>query len=257
MWDKKKRPKSPLREQPLRHAGQSLQDEINRVLDEKVFFDLTFVTAIIVVTGFQWYLYFYPQTKPPIAVTILTAVICTFLIFRMLRSLRAVKQLKLGRHGERIVAEVLEELRVRGFGVLHDVPGDKFNLDHVVFSPHGIYVVETKTINKPAPDAQVNYDGTRVLVAGRQPTRDPIIQVKSAARWLQEMLKASTGKAFPVRGVVVYPGWYVESRAGNKAEVWVLNPKALADFIIHQPQLLQPDDVQMALFHVSRISRTG
>lgn len=256
MWDKKKGPKSPLREQPLRHAGQSLQDEREVILD-RLFFDLTYMASLVVFTGFLWLLYYFPQTRPPVVATILAAVICAFLVLRLSRSLRAIKQLKLGRQGERIVAEVLEGLRVRGFGVLHDVPGDKFNLDHVVFSPHGIFVVETKTISKPAPDAQVSYDGTRVLVAGRQPTRDPIVQVRSAARWLQDMLKASTGKAFPVRGVVVYPGWYVESRAGNRSEVWVLNPKALAEFIVHQPQLLPPDDVQMALYHVSRITRTG
>jgi hypothetical protein len=58
---------------------------------------------------------------------------------------KRIKELRLGRDGEKIVAEQLECLRESGAQVFHDVPGDGFNLDHVVISNHGIYAIETKT----------------------------------------------------------------------------------------------------------------
>jgi hypothetical protein len=39
----------------------------------------------------------------------------------------------------------------------------------------------------------------------------PVIQVNSASTWLQNTLKASTGKTFTVKPVILFPGWFVES----------------------------------------------
>jgi hypothetical protein len=48
--------------------------------------------------------------------------------------------------GERAVGQFLEEkLRPLGYHILNDLPGDGFNLDHVIIGPTGIYCVETKT----------------------------------------------------------------------------------------------------------------
>jgi hypothetical protein len=116
--------------------------------------------------------------------------------------------------------------------------------------------VETKTISKPGPDAQVVFDGERVTVAGHAPKRDPVRQAAAEAAWLRRTLEESTGRVFPVRGVVAYPGWWVERTNREKvAEVWVLEPKALPSFIEHAPELISPDDVAMAAFHLSRYVR--
>jgi hypothetical protein len=137
-----------------------------------------------------------------------------------------VRALKLGRDGERCVGQFLERLREGGAQVFHDVPGDRFNLDHVIISPHGIYAVETKTLSKPWPKAKILVDGDAIQVAGKKPDRDPVVQVTAAARWLEVMLAESTGKRFAVRGVVVYPGWFVEQRS-DFGSVWVMEPKML------------------------------
>jgi hypothetical protein len=78
-----------------------------------------------------------------------------------------IRQLRLGRDGERAVGQFLERLRDGGGQVFHDVPGDGFNLDHVVISPHGRYVVETKTLSKPWPKATITVDGDSLRIAGR------------------------------------------------------------------------------------------
>ena len=179
-----------------------------------------------------------------------------WLIRRVLRVRARVRQLRQGRDGEMAVGQYLEGLREAGSRIFHDVPASNFNLDHVVVSIHGIFVVETKTITKPRPDAKVVYDGERVTVAGWEPDRDPVRQAAAEADWLARLLKESTGRLFPVRGVVVYPGWWVDqTNKQRRREVWVLEPKALPAYIEHAPATLTPDEVAMAAFHLSRYIR--
>jgi len=135
------------------------------------------------------------------------------------------------------------------------VPGEGFNLDHVVISTHGIYAIETKTQTKPSPKARVIVNGDSLTVAAYAPDRNPIEQVTAAARWLERRLHQSTGKRFFVRGVVVFPGWFVEQR-GARGDVWVLEPKALPAFIENAPVMIAPSDVTFAADHLSRYVRS-
>ena len=48
--------------------------------------------------------------------------------------------------------------------VYHDIPGNNFNIDHVVVGPNGVFAVETEGRSKPnrgrgQSDATVVYDG--------------------------------------------------------------------------------------------------
>jgi hypothetical protein len=243
--------KSPLNENPLLHPGQWLDEEINRVIDNDILVYSVYIVLSLAFAALLWVQYLFPSESSPVGFTLLAAIACAYSIRKIISARKVLAQLRLARDGEKTVGQSLEELRAHGYGVLHDVPGDKFNLDHVIFTPHGIFVVETKTFSKSDKNAKVTFDGKELLVAGRQPTRDPIVQVKAAAHWLQDLLKQSTGKSFPVRGVVVFPGWFVESKS-NKSDVWVLNPKALQSFISNEPKVLAETDVHLAVFHVSR-----
>jgi hypothetical protein len=147
----------------------------------------------------------------PVLFTCVALVACIIAALRVWRIRGRLRQLRLGRDGERCVAQFLERLRDGGGQVFHDIPAVGFNLDHVIISPHGIYAVETKTFSKPFPRAAITVEGDALLVAGRRPDRDPIEQAKSAARWLADLLEATTGKKFPARGVVVFPGWFVDN----------------------------------------------
>jgi hypothetical protein len=50
------------------------------------------------------------------------------------------------------------------------------------------------------PRAAITVEGDSLLVAGREPDRNPIEQVQGCARWLVNLLEATTGKKFAVRG---------------------------------------------------------
>jgi len=98
-------------------------------------------------------------------------------------------------------------------------------------------------------------NGDALLVAGRALDRNPVLQVAAAARWLEGLIEQSTGKQFKVRGVVVFPGWYVEQRS-PRGDVWVLEPKALPAFIEQERAQSAPADVSLAAYHLSRYVRT-
>ncbi len=160
---------------------------------------------------------------------------------------RKAAQLKLGRDGERAVAQYLEVHREPGWRLLNDIPAGRFNVDHVLIAPQGVFVLETKTRSKPAKgNAEVTYNGQRVLVDGFAPDRDPIVRARAIRDWVRDTLRETTGRSIGVKGVVVYPEWYVrQSEDWWKPEVWVLNEKALPKLLIHQPIVLKDEDIAL------------
>jgi hypothetical protein len=246
---------SPLKIKPLRLPGQGVDDEIVHLRENALMDHLFAAGCVLLLASMEWFGYLTHSGRHPFAFTVLAVATLGYVAPRIWNLKKKIKELKLGRDGEKIVGEHLERMRERGAQVLHDVPGEGFNLDHVVISTHGIYAIETKTRTKPSSKARVVVDGDSLTVAGYAPDRNPIEQVTAAARWLETRLQESTGKRFFVRGVVVFPGWFVEQR-GQRGDVWVLEPKALPAFIDSAPAMIAPTDVALAADHLSRYVRS-
>jgi hypothetical protein len=176
-----------------------------------------------------------------------------YAFWRFKKAKKRIQQLNLGCVGEEAVGQYLEEkLRPMGCQVFHDICGDTFNVDHVVVGPTGVFTIETKTITKPASGKHsVVFDGEKITVNGFNPDRDPIVQAKAEASWLCELLESSTGKKFPVKPVVLYPGWYVEN-VSEITDVWVLNDNALPTFIRNARNHVAPEDISLITFHLKR-----
>jgi len=247
---------SPLKEKPLRLPGESVDREIDHWINDDFLGPVIGAGSFCLIAFLEWYGYLTQSPRRPYLFTVVAAVALAYAGWRFFVVRRKVGNLRQGRDGERVVGQFLERLRAVGGQVFHDIPGDGFNLDHVVISTHGIYAIETKTWSKPWPHARVVVDGDTLTVAGEVPDRNPIGQVSSCVRWLERQLKESTGKKFFVRGVVVFPGWFVEQR-GSRGEVWVLEPKALPAFIEKAPEMIGPSDVALVAFHLSRYVRSG
>lgn len=246
---------SPLKEKPLRLPGQTEDDKIIR-LREGALMDHLFVAAcVFVLAWMEWFGYLTHSARHPVVFTAVAVATVAVVAWRILKLRKKVKDLMLGRDGEKVVGQQLEGLREGGAQVFHDIPAPGFNLDHVVISPHGIYAIETKTRSKNGPKERVVVEGDTLTVAGHVPDRHPIEQVTGAARWLENELKKSTGKRFFVRGVVVFPGWFVEQR-GPRGDVWVLEPKMLPGFIGNAPAMIATADVALAAYHLSRYVRS-
>jgi hypothetical protein len=200
-------------------------------------------------------------TRPPVmfaAASVILAIALAWAAPRMLWAYRQLRHLRLARDGERAVAECLDIIRDDGAYVLHDLVGEGFNVDHVVVGTQGVFVIETKTISKPMDrPARIVFDHDQVTVGGFRPDRDPIAQARAQASWLKATLQDMTGRVYPVRPVVVYPGWFVERLPNAVPDVWVLEPKALRAFIAHEPQFLPKPDVRLIVNRLKYLARSG
>jgi hypothetical protein len=248
--------RSPLKEKPLRYAGQSLDEIID---DKAINVFAWFVSAgfVVILAISDWIRYLYPRpaTKPWV-ITIIVSIIVVWAITKIVVSVKEIYRLRMARDGEKLVGEGLQELIKQGATVFHDVQGGKFNIDHVVVSQHGIFLIETKTYSKPVKkDAVITHDKSNIYVDGFPVQRNPIDQVNALSKWLQELLQKSTGSKFYIKPVILFPGWYTEKVKGGE-EIWILNPKALPNFLVNEPIRLKESDVYLVAFHLSRYIRT-
>lgn len=255
MFKNKRDRHSPLKETPLRYAGQSLDEEMERVTGRVMEYCLL-PLLMIVMAGYEWSRWYFHVPYQPWFLTLVAILLGVYSTIRIIPLLRLKRNLEQGRDGERSVGQQLETLHAQGFKVLHDIPSGRGNVDHILIGPKGIFTIETKTISKPEGQAEIHYDGNVVVVNGIAPDRNPIVQAKAESWWLHGLIEERTGKSFFVRPVVVYPGWYI-SKQPQGAEVWVLNEKALPLFLDKEEVRLQPEDVELAYACLSHYVRSS
>lgn len=250
--------KSPLKNKPLRSPGQSLDERIRQLVDDSAFAFVLVPGFFVVVAILEWYRWYFRLPPNPIVWSVLAVLAITISAVVLPRRRKEVARLRLGRDGERAVGQYLERLRSDGAQVFHDIPGEDFNIDHVLITASGIYLIETKTYSKPAKgEAVVVFDGESLAINRRNLTTAPVVQAKAGSHWLSKILEESTGKHFTVRPVLLFPGWFIQPTAEAKtSDVWVLNPKALPSFIENSRTQLNPEDQKLAAFHLSRYIRT-
>jgi hypothetical protein len=248
--------RSPLKARPLRNPGQYLDEEIDRITNDQLivyFLALAFLLALTVV---EWVAVWFRVPRRPWVYTAMAAIalVVWYLYFRRVRC--RLRALKLGRDGERAVGQFLDGLRESGARIFHDIPGERFNVDHVVICQKGILAIEAKTWSKRGDNAKISVRDGVLRKDGSAVDRNPIGQVEAIAAWLKKVLQESTGKSLPVRPVLLFPGWFVESLdAAMKERLWMLEPKALPAWIDHEPVRLSDGDVALAAFHLSRYVR--
>jgi hypothetical protein len=133
-----------------------------------------------------------------------------------------------GLKAELFAAQELNRLMAQGCTVLHDIPADGFNLDHVVIGPKAVYLVETKSVRKPAKTHEdghkLRYDG-ETLHFPHFASKRPLQQARRQAEWLRAYLHSTLRSNFPVVATVALPGWWIDSpRSLPSDAVRVFNP---------------------------------
>ena len=237
--------RSPLdRSMPLRAAGQSITDEIDSIKDDKLLMPLLAAAMAFVLAGMEWVRYFNNSKPSPYLFTAFAIVTFAYLAYKIPKLKSDLKQLKLGRDGERAVAHYLEELRAYGFTVFHDVPSGDANVDHIIIGTKGVFTIETKTMQKPLRgDCKVNVKNGFIYANGNRLPRNPLTQAKAQANWLKNFLVESKFDIDFVCPVVAFPGWFVEKFEFNTEKAWVVEPKQLRPKIQMQPELHSPEQV--------------
>jgi len=137
------------------------------------------------------------------------------------------RRYRLGYEGEIAVGQELNQHMRDGFYVYHDFFIDKFNIDHIVVGPSGVFAIETKARSKPtsagpAPDYKVKYDGKSLQFPNGTDVQ-AIEQTKRQAEWLSKWLRSAVGERISIRPVLALPGWWVDRTASGG--IPVINPK--------------------------------
>lgn len=232
-WDARSGLRSPIENRRIHGAGEQLRKRIHEQTVEIVRFLLTlFLIGPYLFAG--WALQKVDWDRASFGASeslyVIGAVaISAWAIRRLIAHGAERRQAIAGLRAELFTAQELNRLLARGCSVVHDVPGDGFNIDHVVISPHAVYAVETKSVRKPRGGKQdeqfkVNYDGESL----RFPhfvTRAPVTQAKNQAQWLARYLRDTLQRPIYVTPSVALPGWWIDSaRPVRDCAVPVFNP---------------------------------
>ena len=227
-------PRTPLKEIIKRAPGQSAQELMDTIINDRVLAPALVAVSAVLIAAFEWYKTLWQMPPQPwlMSALALLAVGYAYLQFKKHRTLIA--QIRLGMEGEREVGQILSE-ELADAAVFHDIVCDGFNIDHCIVAPTGVFSVETKTRKKRGgAEEQIVYDGEKITVAGFEPERDAVVQAQANAKTLAKIIYDVTGQKVMVQPVVVFPGWWVNTTV-KKPAVWVLNPTRLLGFIRHEP----------------------
>lgn len=251
--------RSPLTRDLLRPPGTHLQQRI-----QDLQFDLTMWLACMLLSPLVTYSLhittsYFEGEKESIPRTVINVVIglgfMTFIAKKLYRTMADLQQHRLGLDGELATAEELNQLMLVGCRVFHDIPIDYGNIDHVVVSLSGVFIVETKMRGKP-----VGHDNAaRVIVDDkylRYPdvtTPLPMSQIETQTRWLSLHLASSVGESVPVEGMLALPGWYIDRQA--KSGLFVFNPRNCQKFFVLKRQVLSPKLVQQVAHQLEQLCR--
>lgn len=224
--------RSPLTEKLHYGPGEQLRRSLEKV-DEAISEALLLMVLVGPLMLCSWALPQVDWTKARFGINgwilaIFFVVVLVWTVRKLVRQFAERRRLRAGLDAELMTAQLLVPLASKGCQVLHDIPADGFNLDHVVIGTHAVYMVETKSRMKPGTgqrNAHVGYDGKRLHFPDHV-THRPLDQARHEARWLTKYLHEAVGESVRVLPVVALPGWYVDQRPGShEADVIVLNPK--------------------------------
>ncbi|HZZ95184.1 MAG TPA: nuclease-related domain-containing protein [Usitatibacter sp.] len=249
--------RSPLKAKALRNPGQWCEERRKQIFEQKLETPLLLFVGMVALTVAEFTRLYLKAPPQPFLYLAMTFGFLAFALVRMRKYLPEMRNLALAAEGEKAVGQFLERLRAEGYEILHDVPANGFNVDHAIVGPAGIFTIETKTWRKPrSGNARISFDGETLLVNGKRPHRDPIVQARAQASWLANEVEAGTGRRFAVRPVVLFPGWWIDSAEGAHRDVWVLEPKALPKFLENEGSTMEPEAVRLVAYHLSRYIRT-
>lgn len=229
LWDYRYRRRSPLQGRQLGHVpGQQLIERVAHHQDELTsgFFLMLFALPLMFMVWEAFRIDWQRLRFGVVEGMFVFGALALFLygLRDYVRHYKAREQAKDGLLAERMTGMQLNRLAAQGCIVMHDLPCEGFNIDHVVIAPRGVYAVETKSFRKPKGSAddshyKVGYNG-KVLRFPDFIEKDAVAQAERQAQWLRRTLKEVLGDDSPVIPAVALPGWLIE----NSEEVWMTAP---------------------------------
>lgn len=232
------RVRSPFDAHPLREPGQALRDRLDRAF-AGLFLNGALgpiVTLAPLVYGMGRMLFSREQDWIEWALYgLLSTALVLLFCFLLIRDYQRIRQLKLGLACELAVGQELERLihpEAHPYYVFHDIPADTYTIDHVAVTPHGVFVIETRARTRPfdangEEQNEVVVERERLRFPGWSERR-PLRKTRQASAWLSRWLARECQGEVPVKGVLVLPGWTVDTSEAPD-DLLVVSGEGLAD----------------------------
>jgi len=231
----------------LRLPGQSLEEKLEDIRDK--LFD-RFVKAIVLfVLGLIAIIIFHFSLFYEILLVVLFFVFFAYLIASNIKNIR---NIKLGRDGERSMAQYLNNLvrqtskEETNMYVYHDIvnKAKSYNIDHVIVTKKGIFIVETKTYRKdPNKKNEIMQKGNSLYKNDVKIDKDIYFQVQGQAKWLQSELKKKTGKTYEIIPIIAFIGWYVKAEKYDK--IYISSAKTINNIFENQYREIIYDEEEL------------
>lgn len=243
--------RSPLQGKKIANLpGQQLMARINKHSEEMItafmvmYLSLPIMLFAWAIGRVDWSRFRFGVTE--IAFLIAGMAVFAYGLWDYVRNLKAFLRAKEGQVAEQVTGQLLNRLIGPRCIVVHDVPCEGFNIDHVVIAPRCVYAVETKSFRKPRGSDdnshfKVAFDGTALRFPDFVDTK-AIEQARRQAQWLARYLRESLGQEIPVVPAVALPGWWIErTDAARRSDVRVFTPMGRgAEFLLDGEENLEP-----------------
>jgi hypothetical protein len=231
---RRNRRRGPLQDRRVGHLpGQQLLDRIQHH-DTEVLTAISVMFTSLPLMFMVWMTFRVPWLSLKIGIAEWIFVVCALGMFAWglrdyIRNYRARERARDGWIAERVTGMQLNRLVAQGCVVLHDVPADGFNIDHVVVAPRAVYAVETKSFRKPGKiggrdNYRVAFDGETLRFPDNANT-NAVEQAARYAGWLDKVLRQA-GFDVPVVPALALPGWHVDQvdDVWRRSKVKVFSP---------------------------------
>jgi hypothetical protein len=246
---------SPLGEIVFKSPGQSLIkkiDDLNQDIGPNM--ALCISVPLVLYASFISLLYFYQEVSGSLIIFLLAGIGSAATIKYLLKTLKLLKKRQLIQIEYESAAAVGQELNrfmLEGYHVYHEIPADRFNIDHLVVGRSGIFAVKTgaRPKYKPGNDLQaatVEYNG-KMLIFPDGDDYTIIDQAERQALWLSKWIGNATGEPVAARAIVALPGWLVKRTSADG--ISVVNREQFSSLFKHIKPRTLPDHMISRIVH--------
>lgn len=237
-----------------RVQGESLQERIRELefkIPEHVVLPLYFgiVAFFAWLASIGWMVFNYISAIGLTIIFIVLSIRCFVKVKELRKSLKFCRK---GLEGERFVGETLNRLNSESTFVFHDIPGNHFNVDHIIVSTRGIFAIETKHFDREICN-EFFYDGSmiyRVMKNGRKfPCPKLLPQIDGEARFIQQEIERRAEIRLPVIKVGILIGAYITC-SENFKDYWLLNDVAFVKAFNRQREMFDDSVAKLVASHI-------
>lgn len=255
---------SPLTDGFLREAGHGLRLKY----EDKISIVHVHAIAMFIFSMFPFsmegvYSLYGKSANLKLTLSIALAVVL-YIIWKMGKLFPEVKKIRLGLEAEIACGQLLSQLMRHGWYVYHDIPSQKingkFNIDHILIGPPGVYVVETKGRSKPVlkngnKQSKILFKNNRLEFPNNKFETKPLEQALANTRHIAEWLPRASGVKFTPEPVLLFPGWYFEAKEKPPFPL-IGNPKQIVNVLKSKPQTaLSPEQCEQIAYQVEQVVR--